>query len=266
MGDEADGTQDGTGDDTVAAEPPPAGRKVGLWVALAAIVAVVAAASVFVVTRSGDDDPADDTAAGEDAGEEPAATTTTSTSTSTSTTTTTAPEPAWQDVDGGAQGFTIRLPGTWRYAVLDGDATDVGAQLQPDSPDGATFADNVAAEIASTGPRLLALDGEAPDSGPAQPAFVAIERNPGDMGLDQVVSTFVDAYAGVGVTNPAQGRLTGPSGDIAWVENTASGAFSRVDYLLVHGGQVWKLTYLTFRQLDLEREVADEIATSLTLL
>ena len=265
MSDEADGTQGDTSGDEVAAEPPlPSGRrKVGLWVALAAIVAVVAAASVFVVTRSGDDDPADDTAAGEDAGEAPA---TTTTSTSTSTTTTTAPEPAWQDVDGGAQGFTIRLPGTWRYAVLDGDAAGVGAQLQPDSPDGATFADNVAAEIASTGPRMLALDGEAPASGPAQPSFVAIERNPGDMGLDQVVSTFVDAYAGVGVTNPAQGRLTGPSGDIAWVENTAAGAFSRVDYLLVHGGQVWKLTYLTFHQLDLEREVADEIATSLTLL
>ena len=86
------------------------------------------------------------------------------------------------------------------------------------------------------------------------------------MGLDQVVGAFVDAYAGVGVTDPAQGRLTGPSGDIAWVENTSSGAFARIDYLLVSGGQVWKLTYLTFGQLEPEREAADRIATSLTLL
>ena len=167
--------------------------------------------------------------------------------------------------DGGGRGriVALELPADWAFVALDDTAEGAGAQLFLDDPESQMFVDGVAEIIAATGPRLLAADPELGAAlASAPPPVLALERQPFDRGLEPTVQAFLDAYAGVGVTDAQRRDLTGAFGPIVAVENHD---VDRVDYFFVGGGQTWKLAYVSATgEFEAELPGIDEIAMSFT--
>jgi hypothetical protein len=136
----------------------------------------------------------------------------------------------------------------------------VGTKLFPTYPTRATFADGVADVIATTNPRLLAVGGDGTNT---VAPYIGIEHNPANIDLDKAVQLFKDASVNAGATSLTEGRLTGPAGELAWVGNTTVLSFQRADYLLLSGGELWKLSYMTMGDLADTKAIADKIAQSL---